>query len=83
MQITAQVLGGPLNGRTIHTEYLTTLRATADDGGEMDYQLHRLAAPKGSEQAVYIYAPRGWTPEQINSEILKSFPSKNAANRAR
>lgn len=80
MQIKAQIIGGPMDGQTIHTEDLKNLRAANPDGTEMDYWQHRLTAPIGPDQAVIIYAPAGWTPQQINTALLDKFPSRNRQN---
>ena len=80
MQIKAQIIGGPMDGKTVHTEDLGTLRVLNPDGTEMQYLLHRLTEPMGPEQAAFIYAPQDWTPAQISTAILDKFPSRNRRN---
>lgn len=80
MQIKAQIIGGPMDGQTVHTEHMKTLRAVNPDGTEMEYLRHQLTEPMDPNQAVFIYAPTGWSPQQINTALLDKFPSRNRRN---
>ena len=80
MQIKAQIVGGPMDGQTIHTEDLKSLRAINPDGTEMEYLRHQMSMPVGAEQPVFIYAPAAWTPQELNTALLDKFPSRNRRN---
>ena len=71
-----QIIGGPLDGE-MHADRGEKFRMESQDGRQMEYWRHTLVTPIGKEQAAYIYAPMGWTAEQINTALLEKFPSLN------
>ena len=74
-----QIIGGPLDGE-MQADRGDSFRLESQDGKHMEYRRHTLTKPVGQEPVVYIYAPRDWTPEQINKALLDKFPSRNRRN---